>query len=107
MTTAKQRKPLSFREYWEAVGTKNVEKVMKRAHSSMPVAKAIKYGSKCAHPDGLGARIVAAAEQITPGWAPDLKLLSEFAPRGPGRVTPPSPEFLASRKVATAKRSAA
>jgi len=98
---------MTFRAYWDAVGTKNIEKVMRRAQSSMPIAKALKYGSKAAHPEGLGARIVAAAEVITPGWAPDIELLSVRAPRGPGRITPPSEEFLASRRTKVARKRTA
>lgn len=95
LTTTKK---LNLREYWEAIGTENMMKIIAEVGSSFGYFRALKYGPK--RPSAtMALRIIEAANRLTPGWAPDLELMVRGVPapgrKRVGRLTPPSPEFLA------------
>jgi hypothetical protein len=94
------RKPLNFREYWDAVGTENVEKIITELGSSLKYFRLMRYGIK--KPGGPQAlRIIEAARRHTAPYEPDLELLLAGVPRAghnPARQLPPATEYVRARK---------
>ena len=91
---------MNFREYWDHVGTDNIELVCAEVKSSMRYFRMIRYGIKI--PGKIGARkIIDAANKITPGAAPDLAKLLEGVPRATGDKSSgriqPSAAYLATQ----------
>ena len=94
LTTTKK---LNLREYWDAIGTSNMMKIIEEVGSSHGYFRGLKYGPK--RPSAtMALRIIEAAHKHTPGWAPDLELMVRGVPapgtKRAGRITPPSEEFL-------------
>lgn len=94
------KKKLNLREYWDAVGTQNIEKIVTDLGSSMGYFRMLRYGiKKPGAPQAL--RIVEAARKHTAPYEPDLELLLIGVPRAgrnPAQPVPPSPEFVRARK---------
>lgn len=94
------RKPLNFREYWDAVGTENVAKIVDELGSSIKYFRMIRYGIK--KPSGPQAlRIIELARKHTAPYEPDLALLLTGVPRvgqNPIRQLPPATEFIRARR---------
>lgn len=92
-------KRLNFREYWDAVGTENIKKIIDEIGSSMGHFRALRYGIK--KPGRAQAlKILEAARKHTAPYEPDLELLLQGVPRaglGPSRAIAPSPEYLKAR----------
>lgn len=94
-----KRKPLNFREYWDAVGTANMSKIVDEVGSSLKYFRMLRYGIK--KPGAAQAmRIVQAARKITAPYEPDLELLLAGVPRAgrnPAKQLPPATEFVRAR----------
>lgn len=93
------RKPLNFREYWDAVGTENVMKIIDELGSSLKYFRMIRYGIK--RPGGPQAlKIVELARKHTAPFEPDLALLLAGVPRAghnPVRQLAPGTEYIRAR----------
>lgn len=91
----------SLRQWWDDVGTENVIRVTESIGSSLPHMRALRYRIK--RPGkAMAAKIIAAAEVITPGFVPDFDVMREpIPPRKPNpNWSPkiqPSKDFLKSR----------
>jgi hypothetical protein len=100
-----KRKPMNFREYWDAVGTENIQKIVDELGSSLSYFRMMRYGIK--KPGGAQAlRILELARKHTAPYEPDLELLIAGVPRAgsnPARQLPPATEFLRARKRLLAK----
>jgi len=94
---------LNIREYWDAVGTDNIDKVIKRVGSSKQVFRQLRYGLKRPSPK-RAQEIVDAARKITPGWEPNLELLLQgIEPANRERKIAPSDAFARkARRIAKA-----
>ena len=95
-----KRKPMNLREYWDAVGTENIEKIISELGSSLKYFRLMRYGIK--RPSGAQAlRIIELARKHTAPYEPDLELLITGVPRAgrnpAGRLQPTS-EFIKARK---------
>lgn len=100
----KKADALTLHAWWHAVGTANVAAVVRDLGTSLPYMRAITYRRHKRPGYDFALRIVAAAEKITPGFAPDLGLmmmplaaLPADRQRG-GSLIPPSPAFLRAAK---------
>lgn len=91
------KKRLSFREYWNHVGTENIERIADFTGSSIAYLRGIKYGTKKPGEEIID-RIMAGAAKVTPGWAPDRKLMLAGDSTRVGRVIAPSKQFVATKK---------
>lgn len=92
-------KPMNLREYWDCVGTENVRTIIFAIGTSMAYSRLLKYGLKKPGTQ-FSLAFIDAAREITPGFEPDLELMLRGVPRSGvsrGKVTPPSPEFLAAQ----------
>lgn len=99
MTNITESAPMNLREYWDAVGTENIRKIVHALGSSMAYARLLRYGSKVAGRK-FALDFIAHARRITPGWEPDLELMLRGTPKpssGRGKIIQPSAEFLASQ----------
>lgn len=100
-----KRKPMNLREYWDAVGTENIEKIVNELGSSIQYFRMMRYGIK--KPGGAQAlRIVELARKHTAPYEPDLALLLAGVPRAghnPARQLPPANDYLRARKRLLAK----
>lgn len=99
-----EKQRMNLREWWDVVGTDNVMKIIERIGSNRQVFRQYRYGTKRPGVDRCQA-IVELANEITPGFVPDLELLKAGVPmsyRTPGgRTIPPSRAFvMAARKRA-------
>lgn len=92
---------LTFRQWWDVVGTAEATKVFQDVHTSISYMRLLRYRLK--RPAiTLSERIIEAANRITPGFAPDLWLMLEPLPkvdptRKFERSIQPSAEFLAAQ----------
>lgn len=90
------RGKLNLRQWWDAVGTENVERVIDALGSSMGTFRLMRYGHK--RPSGQTAlRIIEKAELLTPACVPDLALLLRGVPKASKKVAskiPPSKSFV-------------
>lgn len=105
-TERDQKQPLSFRQWWDHVGTENAIRVAEELGTSLAYFRFIRYGLKrCSEPRALA--IMEAAHRLTPGFVPDFLLLTEpvkhqFKPDQNGPKQPrklgiqPSREFLSA-----------
>lgn len=95
-----KRKPLNLREYWDAVGTDNIKKIVDELGSSLAYFRMMRYGIK--RPSGPQAlRIIDLARKHTAPYEPDLALLLQGVPRAgrnPAQPLPPATEFVRARK---------
>ena len=102
----KQREPMNFREWWDAVGTENVRKIVEDLGSSMPYFRLLRYGIK--RPGSAQAlRIIEAARVHTAPFEPDLELLLrgvQRAGKDPAKTIPPSESFVRARRRALAEQ---
>lgn len=115
MTTPKKRQTpeapatkLNLRQYWDEVGTENIEKIIDGLRKDDPECKAsmayfrlLRYGIKKPS-TAYALRIIDLARQITPGFEPDLELLVRGVPRsksgkGGAHRIQPSERFLAAQ----------
>lgn len=108
MATAKPK--LTFKNWWDHVGTENVQAVCSKLKTSMAYMRQLRYRTKRPSYDRATA-IIGLAKEITPGFVPDMDLLMEPLPARESRprkqVKPPSPEFLrAQARRAKARASA-
>ena len=98
------KKPMNFREWWDAVGTDMVKMVCEEAGCSMNYVRQFRVGVKS--PGKVTAmKLRDAARSMTPGWEPDLELmLLGVPPSGTGSLKiKPSKAFLAGKRL-TRKR---
>jgi hypothetical protein len=103
------KKKLNLREYWDAVGTENMQKIINDVGSSMAYFRMLRYGVKRPGSD-MALTIIESARKHTPTYEPDLELLLRGVPRAgsnPVRQLPPSPEFLRAQKRLANKEPAA
>lgn len=102
-----KRKPMNLREYWDAVGTENILKIVDELGSSLKYFRMMRYGIK--KPSGAQAlRIIELARKHTAPYEPDLELLLSGVPRAgtnPIRQLPPATEFLRARKRLLSKNT--
>ncbi|AWI53186.1 hypothetical protein DEH84_06895 [Aquabacterium olei] len=98
MTEKNSTQPMGLRAYWKHVGTDNAKKVAEKVETSWGYFRAMAYGQKRPSYD-MAKNLIAAAQAVTPGWAPDLELLMEGPPKPltNGRRGRPSAAFLASQ----------
>lgn len=93
------RKPLNLRDYWDAVGTQNMEKIITDLGSSLKYFRMLRYGIK--KPGGPQAlRIIESARRHTAPYEPDLELLLAGVPRAghnPAKRITPATEFVRAR----------
>ena len=97
---------MNLREYWDAVGTENMEKIVNELGSSIKYFRLMRYGIK--RPSGAQAlRIIELARKHTAPYEPDLEQLLIGVPRAgknPAKPLPPSREFVRARnRMATAQ----
>jgi hypothetical protein len=101
------RKTMNFREYWDAVGTENVEKIISDVGSSLKYFRMLRYGIK--KPGAAHAlRIIESARRHTAPFEPDLELLLAGVPRAgtnPVKPLPPATDYLRARKRLLAKQA--
>lgn len=101
------RKQLNLREYWDAVGTENMEKIIQDLGSSLKYFRMMRYGIK--KPGGPQAlRIIEAARKHTAPFEPSLELLLAGVPRAgrnPAKQLAPTGDFLRARKRLLAKEN--
>ena len=99
MATKSKPRSLDLREYWDHVGTENIERVIGIAGTSLAYARQLRYGHKTCG-KGLARKIIGAARIVTPGWEPDFEKLLEGVARTEAVVgkLPPSEEFLRSQR---------
>jgi hypothetical protein len=106
-TPAASADKLNLRQYWDEVGTENIEKIIADMQkdagckTSMAYFRLLRYGFKKAGPK-TATRIIELANKHTPGFAPDFELLIRGVPRaeggnGPKRRIQPSARFLAAQ----------
>ena len=95
-----KHKPLNLREYWDAVGTDNIVKIVDELGSSLKYFRMLRYGIK--KPSGAQAlRIIELARKHTAPYEPDLELLLTGVPRAgtnPIKRLPPATEFVRARR---------
>jgi hypothetical protein len=96
--------PLSFREWWDEVGTENVITICKELGVGIEYLRFVRYRLKRPHYD-LANKIIEAAKRNTPGFVPSLELMMEpIPPRIPNPQFPrriqPSKAFLAHQEAA-------
>ena len=103
------RKSLNFREYWDAVGTENIQRIADDLGSSIKYFRMFRYGIK--KPGApMALRIIYAARCHTAPYEPDLELLLAGVPRANGKATPtipPAAEYLRARRRVAKKAGAA
>ena len=91
-----KRPIMNLRQYWDAVGTKNIHKVIAECGSSLSYFRMYRYGIK--KPGRARAlEILAAARKITPPYEPDLELMLAGVPRAgknPVAEIMPDPAFI-------------
>jgi hypothetical protein len=75
-----KKEPVNFRQWWDQVGTDNVQKVVLHTGSSFDYFKLLRYGIKKPGRD-LALRIIEAARRVEPSCLPDLELLLRGVPR--------------------------
>lgn len=101
-------KELNFREYWDAVGTENIKKIIADLGSSMPYFRLLRYGIK--KPGSQQAlRILEAARRHTAPYEPNLELLLAGVPRAgkpAAKEIKPDSGFIRARKNHLAKSAA-
>lgn len=90
--------PLTLRQYWTAVGTDNARKVAEKSGTTWQYMRTLVYSATKRPSYKLALAIIKAADEITPGWAPDLHAMLGGPKEPRGRKTSPSPEFLASQQ---------
>lgn len=96
MTT---KRKLNFREYWDAVGTENIQKIVNELGSSLRYFRALRYGIKKPGRE-QALKILEAARKHTAPFEPDLELLLAGVPRAganPARTIAPSAAFVKER----------
>ena len=104
MTTTTKKPAMDLDSYWHEIGTENMLLVIKHVGSSIDQFRRIKYrmsGVSAA----MAQRIIAAANDITPGTVPDFEALMTMrtSPAKPPRqrkgvAIPPSPAFMKAVK---------
>jgi len=103
-----KREPMNFRQWWDAVGTENVRRIVDDLGSSMPYFRLLRYGIK--RPGSAQAlRIIESARRHTAPFEPDLELLLRGVPRAgkdPAKPIPPSETFVRARRRAIAAETA-
>jgi hypothetical protein len=99
------KRRMNFKQWWDTVGTVNVMRVAARLNTSVAYLKHLRYGTKVPS-DDYAERIIAAAQAVTPGFAPDPVLLRNGVKRV-GRVNriEPAPEVVAAQKAARKRNS--
>lgn len=91
---------LTLREWWDHVGTENIERVVEDLGTSMNYMRRLRYSQNMRPSGRLALRIIDAARRITPGFEPSLLLMleppvrPEPANRPKGKKIPPSGRFL-------------
>lgn len=101
---------VSLYDWWQQVGTDNVEKVARVMKTSIGYLRALNYRLKRpSYP--FAERLCATAQKVTPGFTPSIDELMRPLPakrkatgrsRGGPRIAP-SAEFLASRPLKARK----
>ena len=96
------RLPMNFRQYWDAVGTENVKKIIADLESSMRYFRMMRYGLK--KPGRARAlQIMESARKHTKPLEPDLELLLAGVPRAgrnPAQAIEPDPAFIQAHREA-------
>lgn len=104
------KRALTVSEWWNHVGTANVMLTIKEAGTTYYYVRALKYRAKSCGQKTAEA-LHAAAQKITPGWAPSIELMTAPLPnREPKErwaCIKPSPEFLRSQSRKAARRVSA
>lgn len=96
----------SFTQWWDDVGTKNVELVADAMGSTFGYMRKLRYSKTGTRPSyDFAKRLIEAASSITPGFAPDLIAMLEGERNTekrhtPGRCIEPSPAFTKAQKKA-------
>lgn len=100
---------MNFREYWDAVGTENIHKIVAEVGSSIRYFRAMRYGIKRPGRD-QALRILEAARKHTAPYEPNLELLLAGVPRSganPAKPIEASSSFKRARKRLLGNGSAA
>lgn len=100
------KRPMNFRQWWDEVGTTNVEKVAANIGSSMAYFRRMKYGDRKPSIE-YAEKIISAAKRVTPGFEPDLRLLLKGVPKAERLPGAPSPEFVAAQRKRRQARAGA
>lgn len=104
------KKRLTFKEWWDHVGTENVQTVCEKLGTSMAYMRQLKCRAKRPGYDRATA-IIQLAKEITPGFAPDVDLLMQPLPardqKPKKQAKQPSPEFLRAQARRAKARAAA
>jgi hypothetical protein len=92
---------LNFKDYWDAIGSDEMAKVLSKAGIKLQYARQFRIGVKV--PGRLSAlALIDAARKVTPGWEPDLELML----RGVDRSGATGPKIMPSAEFARSKRKA-
>jgi len=97
---AKSRTPMNFRQWWDAVGTANVQKVVDEVGSSIRYFRHLRYGIKRPGRE-FSLRILAAARKHTAPFEPDLELMLQGVPRAgknPAKPIEAEERFIRARR---------